>query len=63
EVLAIGDHDNDRSMIQWAGLGIAMGNAADVLKDVADFIVPSADEDGAAEAIDKFVLDAGRGLP
>lgn len=56
QVMAIGDHDNDRSMIQWAGLGIAMGNAVEVLKDVAGYVVPSAESDGAAEAIEKFVL-------
>ncbi|MCI0476416.1 MAG: Cof-type HAD-IIB family hydrolase [Anaerolineales bacterium] len=58
EVIALGDHDNDRSMIEWAGLGVAMGNAIERVKAIADFIAPSVDEDGAANVIEKFVLDA-----
>jgi hypothetical protein len=57
QVIALGDHDNDRSMIEWAGLGVAMGNAIERLKAVADFVAPSVDEDGAAVVIEKFVLD------
>ncbi len=56
QVLAMGDQGNDRSMIEWAGVGVAMGNATDELKRVADFVAPSVDEDGAAVAIEKFVL-------
>ncbi len=52
----MGDQGNDRSMIEWAGVGVAMGNATDELKRVADFVAPSVDEDGAAVAIEKFVL-------
>jgi Cof subfamily protein (haloacid dehalogenase superfamily) len=56
EVIALGDQDNDRSMIEWAGLGVAMGNAIGNLKAIADYIAPRADEDGAADVIEKFVL-------
>ncbi len=56
QVIAIGDQDNDRSMIEWAGLGIAMGNAIPSLKAIAGFVAPSAEEDGAAVAIERFVL-------
>ncbi len=59
QVIAIGDQDNDRSMIEWAGLGIAMGNAIDSVKALAGFVAPSADEDGAAVAIERFVLGEG----
>jgi Cof subfamily protein (haloacid dehalogenase superfamily) len=56
QVIAIGDQDNDRSMIEWAGLGIAMGNAIESVRAIADFVAPSAEEDGAAVAIERFVL-------
>jgi Cof subfamily protein (haloacid dehalogenase superfamily) len=55
-VIAIGDQDNDRSMVEWAGLGVAMGNAVASLKACADFIAPTAAEDGVALVIEKFVL-------
>jgi Cof subfamily protein (haloacid dehalogenase superfamily) len=60
EVIALGDQDNDRSMIEWAGFGVAMGNAIERLKTLADFVAPSVEEDGAAAVIEKFVLDEGR---
>ncbi len=56
EVIAIGDQDNDRSMIEWAGLGVAMGNAVESVKQIADYIAPSAAEDGAAAVVEKFVI-------
>ncbi len=55
-IMAIGDQGNDVTMIEWAGLGVAMGNANPLAKQVADWIAPSLDEDGAAVAIEKFVL-------
>lgn len=56
EIIAIGDSANDLSMIEYAGLGIAMGNAVDIVKQRADYITDSNDEDGVANAINKFVL-------
>lgn len=56
EILAIGDQSNDLSMIQHAGIGVAMGNAPDEVKQHANFVAPTIDHDGAAEAIEKFVL-------
>ncbi|MEA1960892.1 MAG: Cof-type HAD-IIB family hydrolase [Bacillota bacterium] len=56
EVMAVGDSFNDIAMIEWAGLGIAMGNAFDVVKDAADFVTTGNDEEGVAEAIKRFVL-------
>ena len=41
-------------MIQYAGLGVAMANARECVKDVADFITLSNDEDGIAHVIEKF---------
>jgi Cof subfamily protein (haloacid dehalogenase superfamily) len=55
-VMAIGDQDNDADMIAWAGLGVAMGNATPGVKAVADYIAGSVEDDGAAEAIERFVL-------
>ena len=54
EVIAIGDGYNDLSMIRFAGLGIAMGNAQEPVKKAADYITLSNEEDGVAEAINKF---------
>ena len=54
--MAMGDHDNDASMIAWAGLGVAMGNASPAAKAVADVIAPPLEEEGAAWAIERYVL-------
>ncbi len=56
-VLAIGDGENDIEMIQMAGIGVAMGQAIQQVKDVADYVTASNTEDGVAEALEKFVLD------
>ena len=55
EVIAIGDGYNDLSMIKFAGLGIAMGNAQEPVKKAADYITLTNEEDGVAEAIDHFI--------
>ena len=55
-VMAMGDGENDIEMLQLAGLGVAMGNAGPKLKAVADVVVATNDQDGVAEAIQKFVL-------
>jgi Cof subfamily protein (haloacid dehalogenase superfamily) len=56
EVMAMGDQDNDIDMLKWAGVGVAMGNASAGAKAAADVIAPSITEDGAAWAIEHFVL-------
>lgn len=56
EVVCFGDGENDTSMIKYAGLGVAMDNAIDELKEIADYITDSNDNDGVAKAIEKFVL-------
>jgi Cof subfamily protein (haloacid dehalogenase superfamily) len=58
EVIAMGDYDNDRSMVEWAGLGVAMGNAIDSVKAIADYLAPTVADDGAAAVIERFVLDS-----
>lgn len=56
QVMAIGDGENDVEMLQMAGLGVAMGNANDHVKSVANTTTKTNDEDGVAEAIEKYVL-------
>lgn len=58
EMIAIGDGFNDLSMIQLAGLGIAMSNAQEVVRNSADFITLSNEEDGVAYAVEKFMLSS-----
>ncbi|MBQ3080643.1 MAG: HAD family phosphatase [Clostridia bacterium] len=56
EIMALGDGSNDIGMIEYAGLGVAMGNAVDVLKLASDLIAPNQNEDGAAQIIRKYAL-------
>ena len=56
ELIACGDGMNDLPMIEYAGLGIAMENAYPPVKEGADLIAPSNDEDGVAWVIEKFML-------
>ncbi len=56
EVIAIGDGFNDITMIEYAGLGVAMGNAQQAVKDVADYVTVSNDEDGVCSVIEEFIL-------
>jgi len=51
EMIAFGDAQNDKTMIEYAGIGVAMGNATDELKAAADEITASNDEDGIAESL------------
>jgi Cof subfamily protein (haloacid dehalogenase superfamily) len=55
EMIGIGDGFNDLPMIEYAGLGVAMGNAPDAIKAKADYVTLSNDEDGIAHVIDKFI--------
>ncbi|AZR72237.1 hypothetical protein BBF96_01780 [Anoxybacter fermentans] len=56
EVIAIGDGLNDLEMVKWAGLGVAVANAHPELKEAADYVTGSCDEEGVAQVIDKFIL-------
>ncbi|MEH1966825.1 Cof-type HAD-IIB family hydrolase [Nostoc sp.] len=55
-VMAIGDNFNDAEMLEYAGLGVAMGNAPAGVQAIAQWVAPSVEEDGAAVAIEKFLL-------
>jgi Cof subfamily protein (haloacid dehalogenase superfamily) len=54
EVIAIGDNPNDVDMLEWAGMGIAMANGTHEAKEAANWITGSIQEDGVAQAIEKF---------
>lgn len=56
QVIAIGDDENDISMIKVAGMGVAMGNAKSIVKEVADYITLTNEENGVGEVIKKFTL-------
>ena len=56
EIITIGDAGNDLDMIEYAGMGIAMGNASDEVKAAANYITDTNKNDGVAKAIEKFVL-------
>lgn len=57
EMIAVGDGFNDLSMIKFAGLGVAMSNAQEVVRQEADYITLSNEEDGVAAVVDKFFFD------
>ena len=53
-MIAFGDGQNDRSIIEYAGIGVAMGNAVQEILDLADEVTSSDDEDGIAEFLDRY---------
>ncbi|HOJ76643.1 MAG TPA: Cof-type HAD-IIB family hydrolase [Bacillota bacterium] len=55
EVMAIGNAPNDLEMIEWAGVGVAVGNADDIVKAKADLVVADHNADGVAEAILMYI--------
>jgi hydroxymethylpyrimidine pyrophosphatase-like HAD family hydrolase len=54
-VLAIGDSHNDVPMMRWAGIGVAMGNAAPAVRDAVGRVTEACDRDGVARAIERYV--------
>jgi len=57
EVMAVGDQENDIAMIEYAGVGVAMGNGIEKVKALSNFVTKSNLEDGVAYAIEKFALN------
>lgn len=57
QVMALGDSLNDTDMLKYAGFGVAMGNAIPEVKAVAQAVTSGNNEDGVAEAIEKYVLN------
>jgi Cof subfamily protein (haloacid dehalogenase superfamily) len=60
ELIAIGDGFNDLSMIKYAGLGVAMSNAQEVVKENADKVTKSNEEDGVAHIIEEYLIKESR---
>ena len=56
EVVAFGDGENDMAMLEWAGMGVAMGNAGDSVKAVADRVTGTNNEDGIADALAEILV-------
>lgn len=56
EIMAIGDNGNDLDMLEFAGMGVAMGNATLSVKEISDYVTDSNLHDGVATAIEKFAL-------
>ena len=57
DVLAAGDQGNDLAMVEWAGTGVAIGNAIPAVKEAATWIAPSVAEDGAVAILERFILN------
>ena len=57
ETMAVGDGGNDIEMLKTAGFAVAMGNSIDEVKEIADFITYSNNDDGVAYAVEKYVLN------
>ncbi len=56
EIIGVGDGYNDFPLLMACGLKVAMGNAVPSLKEIADYVAPTVDEDGIVDVINKFVL-------
>lgn len=56
DVMTMGDGENDEPMLRWAGLSVAMGNAGESTKAIANYVTDDVDRDGAARAIERFIL-------
>ena len=57
KVICVGDSYNDLPMLRLAGFGVAMGNAQDEVKEAADYVTESNDENGVARVIEKFMTE------
>jgi Cof subfamily protein (haloacid dehalogenase superfamily) len=58
-VMAVGDDFTDLDMLQYAGIGVAMGNAPEAVKKFADYVTTTIEEDGVARAIEKWIPGTG----
>jgi Cof subfamily protein (haloacid dehalogenase superfamily) len=55
QTVAFGDGENDIELVDWAGYGVAVANAHERVKEVADFVCPSVDEEGVAQVLEAFL--------
>lgn len=58
EVMAMGDSENDRGMLEFAGVSVAMGNANEAIRSIARFTTDRCEDDGAAHAVKRFILSS-----
>ncbi|NLC37783.1 MAG: HAD family phosphatase [Clostridia bacterium] len=58
QVMGIGDSYNDLEMFKYAGFSVVMGNAEPAVKEAADYVTLTNDDDGVAEALEKFIIGA-----
>lgn len=58
EIIGVGDGYNDFPLLMACGLKVAMGNAVSELKEIADYIAPSVEEDGVADVIEKYIISS-----
>ena len=56
QTIVVGDADNDLEALKKAGLAVAMANAGEAVKAVADVVVADCDHDGCAEAVERYLL-------
>jgi len=56
QAMAFGDGDNDKTMLEYVGVGVAMGNASDHVKEHANYVTDTIENDGVAQALKKFGL-------
>ena len=57
QVMAVGDEENDLTMLKWAGLGVAMANGVPLVKETAKVVTSRTNENsGVAEAVDRYIL-------
>ena len=56
QTIVVGDADNDLEALKKAGLAVAMANAVEAVKAVADVVVAHCDHDGCAEAVERYLL-------
>jgi Cof subfamily protein (haloacid dehalogenase superfamily) len=59
QAIAVGDAENDREMLDWAGCGLAVANASELLKGEADAVIPSVHDDGVARLLEALVAARG----
>lgn len=57
EIMTVGDSYNDLELLQMSGFKVAMGNATEEIKKIADFVAPSYKEDGLAFVLEKFIIE------
>ena len=57
EIIAVGDGYNDFPLLMAAGFKVAMGNGVEDIKQIANYIAPSVEDDGVADVIERFVLN------